>query len=1084
MIRKLIEKFFSNADKTEQNQPQELTPNSVLDIRNKIVAKKGDISLDNANFGVQIHNPTIHLYPEQPTSSQILTSSISTKLDEIQKLVSVCKFDEALTEYHELLGDYSVMNALDKNLQSRIILGVVSVYINTADFANAGKFIERHKRDKLLLDEKGYSIIVSYYLNQNNPDLYEDAERVSSQALADFPQSLTCMCLYAFAKSIVDTNFDGKQYLDTSISPLNDEKDKKLYYETICNIFGVRRNYSNIITVYNELDFLPSMQLHAQYIHALYASVIYNKEKEIIVRADIDFSELFSVWQAILEIEKIYSDDEVSFFRRLIADVYLNCVVLLGRESSQIPKDILTNASEETKDNYSFWLSVCDDSKTNFIKSDEVILIENWLESEKYVEIHNYLWPAIMSNEKLQRFRYLLLSICIEMRNENPTCFVECISHFKKVGLFDDHMKLIECAYIYRTESKQRALKDLESLYIESKDPIIILELVRFTYDEGEITFAADKLEDIKQTKPFVISIEPNRYFKLRYRHYVDSQKDGKIFALLDDISSHTIDTTLKLRIDIAKAEYVGDLPVAAMANLQLYEQTDDISFLYRSCEISLSLYDTQQLEQLFSVIIKAKHADKISIELLHAYYYVLANKPDKALDAAKIAKDLSADLPNSPAHQLYWSLCFRYGNGNDIHYIGEYTSKYPTHTQWVRSIQALEKDNDGNDTLTSEIIQIFNDYNERYIAIMQMYKNQYAYGVSMLKGAMQWRFSDVANKLTVLKTFSGEAKIFDVERKKKINQVAVDSFTLYFTEKLGCLELLRHCEKIYIDYQTVTVLSGDLLANEDEHIRNIIHFIKTSSNIVFVCPSQQGMEIKSKFHSMEEPQLAAFSCLVNSCIIANDNNVPFVYFDMVTQPLATITNTDTISLLAFMKSAHTLKWLSDTEFGQLILKASELNFAFMNISSLDLYNALLSTGFVINDSISNLIKIPITAEVASCVSMFIGVLLRLRADGKYDILENIAFAFLTALDKRHGRTRHEWHSKETLDRASYDRVGYTRLSCEMGFACICGFLLDSKSPEAVNALIKKIAIRIPKEYHIDIFDKAKEIHSTYLTHS
>ena len=131
----------------------------------------------------------------------------------------------------------------------------------------------------------------------------------------------------------------------------------------------------------------------------------------------------------------------------------------------------------------------------------------------------------------------------------------------------------------------------------------------------------------------------------------------------------------------------------------------------------------------------------------------------------------------------------------------------------------------------------------------------------------------------------------------------------------------------------------------------------------------------------------------------------------------------------------------------------------------MDLYYALVSKNFVIDDSILKLIKVPISAEVRSYVSVFIGVLQRLRVDNNYDIIEKLVIATITSLDKRHGRTRSNyWRINDLINAPLFKHVIQVRTACEIGVSSMCAFLYDFKSPEEISAILNNVATRIPKE--------------------
>jgi len=364
---------------------------------------------------------------------------------------------------------------------------------------------------------------------------------------------------------------------------------------------------------------------------------------------------------------------------------------------------------------------------------------------------------------------------------------------------------------------------------------------------------------------------------------------------------------------------------------------------------------------------------------------------------------------------------------------------------------------------------------------MMQMYKNRYEFGVSLLKDGMNWRYNDIGSRVPMIKAFTGNIEHFNLENKKDISKIALDSLSLYFIEAIGCLELLKNCSEIYIDYKTITLLTSDLLINEDVKIRRILHFIKTSSNIVFAFPSLSGKDEISKFN-VKKPDASSFLCLLNTCVIAHDNNIPIVYLDMLAQPLSKITGAETISILAFAKSAHALGWLKDTEFGSALLCMSELNYMFMNIDCSDLYYSLFVKNFCIDKAIKKLFEILPSADAQSYVPVFIGLLQRLRMEGRQGATENTVIAFVEALDKRHGRTRAAyWRAREDQDTLTLNRIEYTRIACEAGIAGVCAFLLDFMSFDEIRNMVCEKATRIPVENRTAILNLAKDIYSAKL---
>jgi len=334
-IKKTIKSLFSGNKQDKQFLMSDSAPTKQSDINiyNNITAKGDSVSFDNANLGVQYITQVIS---DNPSSSSVLEAEITEKLGKIQELADECKFAEATLEYRELLEDFTMMGTVDKNIQARILLGAISSCVNQADFTNAEKYARRLQRDKLPIDEKGYSILFAFYLNQRNEALYQKAEEVAEKALEKYPNSLTCLCNYVLIKSITDRSFDAKAFfVSKAITPEN-EDDKKRYYETLCNIYVTRMEFDNVISTYKSLDITPSLLLHSQYINALYCDCIINTDKQFITRSDIDFSKLCFMRKSISEIEQDLSEDKTTYFRCLIADAYLNCVLLLGGNSNMV----------------------------------------------------------------------------------------------------------------------------------------------------------------------------------------------------------------------------------------------------------------------------------------------------------------------------------------------------------------------------------------------------------------------------------------------------------------------------------------------------------------------------------------------------------------------------------------------------------------------------------------------------------------------------------------------------------------------------------------------------------------------------
>jgi len=345
----------------------------------------------------------------------------------------------------------------------------------------------------------------------------------------------------------------------------------------------------------------------------------------------------------------------------------------------------------------------------------------------------------------------------------------------------------------------------------------------------------------------------------------------------------------------------------------------------------------------------------------------------------------------------------------------------------------------------------------------------------------MFWRYSDLTYRLKPLKTFYGDRKTFTLERKTKIGKITLDSLSLYFLEVLGCLELLRNCDSVYIDFKTVSALTSDLLKNEDNRIRRIFNFLHSSTNIVYVFPSKDSKEVILKF-IVDEERMQAFSCLLNACAVAHDNNVPLVYLDAITQPIAMVTKTQTISLLNFILAAFNNGWITADERVRILISMSTHGFEFLCLCSEDLYDILKTNNFKVDETNEKLFEIPIIAEALSYVSVYAALLRRLRVDGNREIMEKLALIFAEMFDKRHGRTRESfWRAKDSGDSAETARISLTRQACEVGVAGVCAYLLDFKTDEELVEIISNRITRIPAETLPHIAKTANEIYSDYL---
>lgn len=1093
-IRERLNRIDKDTSINSENGDDSASPSSttkegfVFPSKNSIATtlnlKHSNASFENANLGV------INFYIQQspadqniPTINMPSAPEIDEKMDIALALEKDRKFDDAILQYKQLLEDGAIqINRLSQEQIERICSHLLLFYSYKLDIKSGTAIFEKYTslgfvKSSLFL----YSAFSLFF----NGAFYEKAQQMLDIALELYPSEFRFK-----AYSVINTlmwegtpnaetyneSFLLKEWKEFASSSDLIEKNELYFVEAQFLLLFTAGKFRETISLYDSITCRKTIIMHTCYIKSLFcdARQIVKVDGKYSERGNVDYIKISQLHAIIVNIESTLKNDERSLFQRAIADVYCNCLILLDKTETIISENLFSQiTNDEMKKGIMTSIMLQGRPVDEGTVDEMVTKVEALRSTNKYAKIVDLLWPWICNQSRIDTY-FKVNALMAALNAKENELFVEIITWLKSNNEYVDECTIPESVYLYDNNAKQKALSLLQSVFTKSNDPHLLINIISICIQMGEYNLAFDLNNKIQTDKAFVVDICTESFFSLSYQIHAKLQKNIEFVALLALMEHHHYKGKEYHFAQMNLSFFTNDCGARIEAAERLYELTNDTHYLFISTETRLMIYDLRGAAICLEMLKENKETKQSELLMLFSRYYILTSEYDKAQECAQKAKDIEIDHPMSQAHGFYVSVSLRTGHMEGASYLYEYASIYPSdrHKTWYKTITAIVDNESGDKVLSAEANEFFANIAESSKSILSQYRNT-EIGIAVTKNSFGWRYNDTMVRLHKLKVFFGSNKALIHETTNDFSALVVDSFFLYWLEKLNMIHLLHNANEIIIPYSVMQALVIDLLHEEDPVISNILDFIKKATNISFVAINAEQKrafyEERNDFISNMPDVVALIDCALYSAA----SNKTYLYGDDNGRWISSAFKGKSSCITAFLRHALAMSWITPDQYGVTLLKMSSFKFSFLNIDSLSVIAAFRSLNYDVNEDFTSLIEIKIGSDVISYISVFFEFLLMMREKDSY---RKALFAVVRAFDIRYGRTLYHIHiATEYEEAAPYI---FIRQVCILGISTALSLVVNDWSEDELMSAISTTCTHIAPPNYKSILSYAREAYA------
>ncbi len=418
-----------------------------------------------------------------------------------------------------------------------------------------------------------------------------------------------------------------------------------------------------------------------------------------------------------------------------------------------------------------------------------------------------------------------------------------------------------------------------------------------------------------------------------------------------------------------------------------------------------------EKADEIIRYLLHNEYPRKAILYAIYSNLELLKNNTEKSYEYAKMALEIDKDNPNSEIHQFYVSRSIRCNKEEGTAYIPEYASLFPRHNTWLKSVKALETDEDGNEVLTQEIKDFFTSSSKRFNTILTGYSNR-KIGISILAKMQNQSIPQILDWRSIygIKAMVYQGFIQEIYKEVNIfsNKIIVDAFTMYILAEIGYLRILENLETVYITYSTIESLQQVILTREDGKVRDVLNFINQSLNVEIVYPDfDEISKIDVNFLDF------FFKDQLDSSIYSYSNKIPYLYSDYFVKGSMAERNEYFIGLVAFIRALLGQSIINKETLSDFIYKLKKNQYEFINFDSEDIYNAAKKSNFVVEDDIKLFFTIDKYSEFPSFAIAYVGFLRKVYGEIERHKFDAYVDLYIELFDKYIRKTRYYFQTLE-----------------------------------------------------------------------
>ena len=872
------------------------------------------------------------------------------------------KFEEAISKYTFVISEMaSTSEHIDTKLKQQIYINVALCNINLAKLDVAKKYLE-------LAENLGNNNEKFYYISAllycQNGKYYNPTEALACLNKAieikeDYNKAVF-LRYYIFALT-EDKSFDeilayAQDYKNkqlTSNATTNSELSD--YYASLGLAAKVLGHFELAIEYFKKADDLDKNVANEINIAFTYYSWAVEKVRpnKFAMSANVDFEKLNNSY-VLLE-KLIKSEDPIAKANRQeIVQTYAS--ILTFGDIQKGKASMLDNILEEIEDydiRRCFILSKLEnncltDTMVESLSPEDRAIFQafNFAEQNNFEDAILVLEKQLSNkdNKHLPIIFHNLLVLTIS--NKNTEKYKNTRKLIEKQEVFIEDLELLDCLY-YEIAGKDicEIKKHIDDFLLKTTSIKQRYQALLFYIRNSFHKEAINLIEDIHNTinSSNIILINNDMFYKsiISYLVETDVAVSEKI---VNTLSNEKLTEEIFWQVKTIYAEKVKDNEILKVSLYKLYLLTKDTKYLYHAAIACLLCFDNSKCQEYCDLILNNKSADnqnKKAAYILLSQCGFLNNNTNDAIENARKAHEIVADIPNDDAHRFYMQMATLTNNlEDDFKTILDYKHFHPNAVDWIEEKQILEENENGENVFTEEFSKLLNsDLHAKFNSAFNKTFMNSSISIYQLSTLIDFDYIKTFEKVIInglkFQIASGNIEHLKNERKNIDNSVIVDSCTLLVLGYLDALDILSKFSVVYTTSETILNIINWAMNSHLSIPLKVYKYLKNMLNFT-VC-STSNCNWDDQNFSQE---------IIETALLSKKRNIPYLYADY------RIMNDFPINDIPFISIPSVLEYLetSDEKFARTTRYKllSENKCSFVNFNALDIIFSIKS-----NNSIS-----------------------------------------------------------------------------------------------------------------------------------
>lgn len=949
---------------------------------NNIINSPNSTSQGN-NYGIEtvcgdkltqyINNCTLIVNPKlEENNFKFLDLNI--ELDRIKKIPNYKYSLEAVEEYKKLI----VLHFQDKIVAEdyyKILMNILNIYLNRNELYKVSEYIDKIESLNYKNEREVAKVRAIMYFNKREYDkaLYSinNYEYKTDDSL-EYMLKKGLQCLNKiinykeFKKSVVDEH-------NNLFDELKCHNNSNLY-SLIAYVAQDAYEYEDLLIfsqkAYDEgksMDYKFKLA-YAYYYYGIKESI----DMDIIKHDKINYQKIIEAKKICEEIvEYATKNKEVRLFQSAMA-LNINLLSLIGEVNIAINNlEKLSFVDKDTElesmENRLRYLYYRDSSfKSESLNEMDILLKDafNSLEEENYDSIIYKIEPQCWSKYKKETRLHCILLECYLGKNETDK-FINHIKRLEDLGIESNLIIKIKSKYYLQNKEYSKAEELLLDSIEKYKDPESYYWILKLYYQLNDFEKFRGFIEKIFKYDTFVLEVMYKEVYSIYFEFLFQNNLCMEAKELLEKCDEDLFGTENYIIASINVHKEIGSPFSVAQELERLYIITNNHKDIFNAaCEY----FRCNELERCKRILLNLEARTVNEIEKVYVMLSnvaILEGKLDESYSYAEKAKEAVSYLPKSEVHSFFVNRSLRCNQQDKgVTYMTNFMEEYPKVDDWVKSIKAIEEDDNGNEVPTKEFREIMSAQIQNFNNMIELLKNGQIGIVSLSKYRGQFineifKWRDIYT--IPININSGDVQELQKEIENEYKTIVIDAIGLYILADIDELDILNNFNEVYITYSTLEYLNNMLLSSEDVKLRNVSMYISSKFSI-------KVKAVNYKYYDFIDVKIADHidSYILDSIVYARINNITYCYGDAIISLLTKEIDCRSIGIVGLVKK------FNNPYTSEILIKLKENKYKFINFGYSDIYNYAKKYDFKDCDRIKCFFDIPKNADISSFILQYI----------------------------------------------------------------------------------------------------------------